>query len=101
LLKLYLAAGADPSIGDYDLVGHGRERERRLEWGERLDPPPPSLLSQRTALHVAAADGATQSVVALLAAGADKDAKDRWGGTPLDEARREKRAAVVAALTAA
>jgi len=73
-----------------------------LSWGSRLPPPPPpSLLSQRTALHVAAADGATQSVVALLAAGADKDAKDRWGGTPLDEARREKRAAVVAALTAA
>lgn len=37
----------------------------------------------------------------LVAAGADTAAKDRWGFSPLDEARREKRGPVVDFLTRA
>jgi ankyrin repeat protein len=72
LLGLYLRAGADPSPADYD---------------------------RRTPLHIAAAEGALPAVEALVAAGADVGAKDRWGFTPLDEARREKRGPVVDFLT--
>ncbi len=72
LLALYLRAGADPSAADYD---------------------------RRTPLHIAAAEGALEAVQALVAAGADTRAADRWGHSPLDEARREKRGPVVDFLT--
>jgi hypothetical protein len=41
---------------------------------------------QRTALHLAAAEGRHRLVKLLLTAGADPEARDRWGRTPLDEA---------------
>ena len=40
----------------------------------------------RTALHVAAAEGEMAFVEVLVAKGANINAKDRWGGTPLDDA---------------
>jgi len=43
---------------------------------------------ERTALHLAASEGRHRLVRLLLADGADPSAKDRWGGTPLDDAER-------------
>lgn len=54
-----MAAGADPDSKDYD---------------------------HRRALHVAAAEGAAAAAAALLDAGADVNAADRWGSTPLRDA---------------
>jgi len=42
---------------------------------------------RRSALHVAASDGHTNVIAALLEARADVNPKDRWGRTPLDEAK--------------
>lgn len=55
----------------------------------------------RTALHLAAAEGNTSIVEALLRAGASPLVKDRWGATPLDEAKREGRKETVKLLEAA
>lgn len=54
----------------------------------------------RTALHVAAAEGHEDVVELLLRGGVQHSPKDRWGGTPLDDATRAKYAPVVAILTA-
>ena len=42
----------------------------------------------RSALHIAAAEGHENLVRFLMANGANPSAKDRWGQTPLDEAKR-------------
>ncbi|GJN02817.1 hypothetical protein PR202_ga20203 [Eleusine coracana subsp. coracana] len=61
LLKRLLHFGVDPNCKNYD---------------------------QRTPLHVAAAEGLHFVANMLIEFGADVQAKDRWGNTPLDEARR-------------
>ena len=66
-----LHAGLSPSASDYD---------------------------RRTALHVAASDGALDVVKALIEEGADLNAKDRFGHTPLDEAVAYQHAAVAELL---
>ncbi|KAL4435944.1 hypothetical protein ABPG77_000706 [Micractinium sp. CCAP 211/92] len=72
LLKRLLRAGAHVDQGDYDL---------------------------RTALHIAAAEGNLPAVELLVNAGhANPFVRDRWGNTPLDEARRVGAAPVVAFL---
>ncbi|KAK4530831.1 hypothetical protein CCYA_CCYA05G1688 [Cyanidiococcus yangmingshanensis] len=43
---------------------------------------------QRTPLHIAAAEGYVDIAVQLLQHGADVNARDRWGSTPLSEAIR-------------
>uniref|UniRef100_A0A0D9W5H6 Potassium channel n=1 Tax=Leersia perrieri TaxID=77586 RepID=A0A0D9W5H6_9ORYZ len=43
---------------------------------------------QRTPLHIAAAEGLHLVASMLIESGADTQAKDRWGNTPLDEGRR-------------
>ena len=43
----------------------------------------------RTAMHLAAAEGHEKTVRFLLSRGARADCQDRWGGTPLDDAKRE------------
>jgi ankyrin repeat protein len=55
----------------------------------------------RTALHLAAADGRVEAVEFLLAHEHPIHVRDRWGSTPLDEARREEREEVIVILTAA
>ena len=58
-LRRLLRAGASPDSADYD---------------------------RRTAAHLACAEGLMPVALVLHAAGADFNAKDRWGRTPLDEA---------------
>ena len=58
-LKLILDHSVDPNVGDYDA---------------------------RTPLHLAAAEGQDKAVQYLIAKGADVNAKDRWGATPLQDA---------------
>ena len=56
---------------------------------------------ERTALHLAAADGCVEAVEYLLAHDHPIHVRDRWGSTPLDEARREGQEAVAEILAAA
>ena len=60
-LDLMLQCNCDPNATDYDL---------------------------RTPLHVAACSGHMHIVKHLVARGVHVDAKDRWGGTPIDDAKR-------------
>ena len=48
----------------------------------------------RTALHLAAAEGCLEVVEYLVSHGHPLFVRDRWGATPLDEAKREKRKSV-------
>ncbi|XP_062118093.1 potassium channel SKOR-like isoform X2 [Humulus lupulus] len=60
LLKRVLAKDINPNVKNYD---------------------------HRTPLHIAASEGLSQMAELLLEAGATVFSKDRWGNTPLDEAR--------------
>ena len=53
----------------------------------------------RTALHLAAAEGSLDAVKYLVFHGHPLYVRDRWGATPLDEAKREKRDSVNVFLT--
>ena len=53
----------------------------------------------RTALHLAAAEGSLQAVKYLVEHGHPLNVRDRWGATPLDEAKREKRDSVIKYLS--
>ena len=53
----------------------------------------------RTALHLAAAEGSLQAVKYLVEHGHPLNVRERWGATPLDEAKREKRDSVVKYLS--
>ncbi|XP_040363065.1 integrin-linked protein kinase 1 [Rosa chinensis] len=55
-----LEKGVEPNLGDYD---------------------------KRTALHLASCEGCTEIVVLLLQKGANVNCTDRWGRTPLSDAR--------------
>ena len=61
----------------------------------------PQDYDNRTALHLAASNGHGEVVALLIAAGAQPSICDRWGGTPLDDAKRHGHAAVVAQLAEA
>lgn len=60
-VRQYLKQGANPNFGDYD---------------------------HRTPLHLACVEGRRDVVHVLLQAGAKTHLRDRWGSTPLDEARK-------------
>lgn len=71
ILKQFLAHGANPDFRDYD---------------------------KRTALHLACVEGKHEVVRILLRAGANAHAQDRWGATPMDEARKGGFTAIVEEL---
>lgn len=48
----------------------------------------------RTALHLAASEGTADAVQFLMERGADPSLVDRWGNTPLDDARRGQHEAI-------
>ncbi|MDQ7976906.1 glutaminase A [Paraburkholderia sp. SARCC-3016] len=48
----------------------------------------------RTALHIAASEGQAVAVQYILQNGGNRDAKDRWGNTPLKDARRSGNAGI-------
>lgn len=50
---------------------------------------------KRTGLHLACAEGHLEVVKCLLDSGADMNAKDRWGITPLDEAKKSDKTDVM------
>ncbi|MGB3619641.1 MAG: glutaminase A [Catalinimonas sp.] len=52
----------------------------------------------RTALHLAAAENQRAVVEYLLANGARRDVKDRWGGTPLKDAKKGRHPVIVKLL---
>ncbi|KJE88416.1 hypothetical protein CAOG_00074 [Capsaspora owczarzaki ATCC 30864] len=70
-LSLWTIAGADLSAAEYD---------------------------GRTCLHLACAEGQAKLVDALLVGGANPLLRDRWGHTPIDEARANGHAAIAARL---
>eukprot|EP00966_Prymnesium_polylepis_P229785 5316879-Prymnesium_polylepis.1 len=51
---------------------------------------------KRTAIHLAASEGNLEVVKFLVdEAGIDPSPEDRWGGTPLDDAKRQSHTAVM------
>ena len=70
-IKRLEAAGADLNLSDYD---------------------------GRTALHLAVAENRPEVVAYLLSRQVDRTKQDRWGNTPLEEARRLEFAALVGLL---
>ncbi len=52
----------------------------------------------RTALHLAAAENKVEVVKYLLTRGIDKNPVDRWGGTPMDDAKKAGHEQIVALL---
>ena len=63
-------------------------------------PPDSADYDARTAAHLACAEGRAACAMALAEAGANFEAKDRWGHTPLTEAEAHGHAALAAALRA-
>ncbi len=84
VLKLLFDAGANPNI--------------REEMDRRVFRTGPSTPKGRTLLHVAAGEGAVESAKLLLAKGLDVNLTDAEGATPLHEACRNGRAAMVELL---
>jgi len=70
-VRMYATGKVDLSTGDYD---------------------------QRTALHLAAANGNAAMILFLIANGANPQATDRWGANPGVDAKRSGHADVLAAL---
>ena len=58
----------------------------------------PPIEDGQSPLHRAADNGHAAIVTLLLAAGAEREAKDQWGDTPLDRAVEKKHAACMALL---
>lgn len=73
-LRRMIESGADVNAGDYD---------------------------GRTALHLAAAEGQSEAVAYLVERGANPRSRDRWGGTPVDDAERYGNPELIARLRAA
>ena len=61
---------------------------------------PTTKHNNRTALHIAAAEGNVPAIEIILEGGAQPGPRDRWSATPLLEAVKSKKAAAIDALLA-
>ena len=84
--KLTLAAAA----GDMEQVREVLDNYALCDLPEDYDG--------RTALHLSSSNGHLEVVTLLLASGAQPSLTDRWGGTPLDDAKRNGHAHIAKAL---
>jgi len=71
-LRRLVASGFDPSTADYD---------------------------GRTAMHLAACEGQVEAITYLLSVCSEREPKDRWGNSPLDDARREGHDSIIELLS--
>jgi ankyrin repeat protein len=79
----------DPRVADYDpneSWGLSEEEKAAEEAAKKPQPEPPTAKASDISIHQAAEDGNIEAVKQHLAAGADVNAKDGWGYTPLHNA---------------
>ncbi len=111
MVELLLRLGADPEVetagghtplycvaNECRLPGGGRVVRALVQAGAPVDAR--SGTQQCTALHMAARRGNTEIAEALLDCGADIQARDKRGDTPLQRARNCRQAGVAALLAA-
>jgi glutaminase len=73
-------------------VGDVSELKRLIAHGHEMDA---ADYDGRTPLHLACAENQVDTVRYLLNQGVATSPKDRWGNTPLEDARRHKRKEIV------
>ena len=108
IMEYFFARGVDPDhrdgVTDWPPIAyvsrgdkgeHPEKVEALLRYGADVNAAGPKGV---TALHAAAKAGFARVVDVLLKAGADREARTKAGETPLDLARRNKRAAAAALL---
>jgi ankyrin repeat protein len=106
MVELLLRLGADPNVGvhpplycvanECPVMGGGDVVRALVRAGARVDERSDS--KRCTALHMAARRGNTEVAEALLDCGADINAADRAGVTPLHRAKNCRKAAVALLL---
>ena len=108
MVELLLRLGADPNMGspgqtplycvanECRAIGGGPVVRALIRAGAHVNEP--SGVKQCTALHMAARRGNIEVAEALLDCGADQNAKDKSGDTPLQRAKNCRKAAVALLL---
>lgn len=76
-----ITAAADGDAEEVGLLLSMLSSKKHLDVGD---------YDKRTALHLAAGEGRMDIVRLLVEAGADVNVQDRWGGRPLDDAKRNR-----------
>ncbi len=84
-MKGVMAVTSAASIGDLD------ELQRLYSAGIDLNE---GEYDKRTGIHLAASEGHLEAVKFFIEKNVDINPKDRWGGTPLADAKREGHTAV-------
>lgn len=84
-MKGVMAVTSAASIGDVDELNRLYSVGADLNEGE---------YDKRTGIHLAASEGHLETVKFFIEKHADVNPKDRWGGTPIEDAKREGHKAV-------